>query len=88
MGKGTLTGTKALASGGAYLSVVALNGQDDRPDLSTLRAFVGTPAQGVSYAQGVWRESLVSTNLGGLIASFVDHNLMTLDGVSIDAPFA
>ncbi len=58
MGKGTLPGTTPLNSGGAYLSVVALNGKDDRPDMSTLRAFLGTAAQGVSYTQGVWRESL------------------------------
>ncbi len=56
MGKGTLPGLKPLALDGAYLVVVALNGKDDRPDVGTLRAFLATPAQGVSYDQGVWRE--------------------------------
>jgi len=56
MGKGVLPGGKALGGGGAYLSVVALNGPDDKPDMSTARAFLGTVAQGVSYNMGVWRE--------------------------------
>ena len=42
---------------GACVVVVALNGKDDRPDLTTLRAFVMTSAQGVSYDAGMWRES-------------------------------
>ena len=41
---------------GACLVVVALNGKDDRPDPSTLRAFLMTSAQGVSYNAGMWRE--------------------------------
>ncbi|ORX40249.1 allantoicase [Kockovaella imperatae] len=53
MGKGTL-GEPALAPGGAYLVVVARNGKDDKPDLSTLRAFMATSAQGVSYDVGTW----------------------------------
>lgn len=38
-----------------FLVVVALNGPDDRPDLETLRAFLASTAQGVSYNCGVWR---------------------------------
>ena len=40
----------------AYLVVVALNGDDDGPDLSTLRGFVATTSQGIVYNTGVWRE--------------------------------
>lgn len=57
MGKDTSPGVKPLTSGGAYIVVAALNGKDDKPDLSTLRAFMATAAQGVSYDQGTWRES-------------------------------
>ena len=56
MGKGVSPGTKPLGPGGAYVVVVALNGPDDRPDLGTVRAFLATAAQGVSYDQGVWRK--------------------------------
>ena len=61
MGKDTVPGKEPLRSGGAYLVVVALNGKNDRPDLSTLRAFLATSAQGVSYDQGVWREQFFRT---------------------------
>jgi allantoicase len=42
--------------GSAYLVVVALNGQDDKPDLSTMRAFIANGGQGVVYSTGIWRE--------------------------------
>jgi allantoicase len=56
MSKGVVGGTEPLVSGGAYLSVVALNGKDDKPDVSTMRAFLGTVGQGVSYDEGIWRK--------------------------------
>lgn len=43
-------------AGRAYLVVVALNGDDDKPDLRTLRAFVATTSQGIVYNTGVWRK--------------------------------
>lgn len=52
MGKGNRTD----AAGGAYIVIGCLNGKDDKPDLSTLRAFLATSSQGVSYDQGIWRE--------------------------------
>ena len=52
MGKGH----RQDADGGAYICLGALNGPDDKPDLSTLRAFLATSSQGVSYNQGIWRE--------------------------------
>lgn len=39
-----------------YLVVVAKNGEDDKPDLKTLRAFVANTAQGIVYSTGIWRE--------------------------------
>lgn len=52
MGKGNREG----ADGGAYIVIGCLNGKDDKPDLSTLRAFLATSSQGVSYDEGIWRE--------------------------------
>lgn len=57
MSKGVIGGAEALMGGGAYLVVVALNGKDDKPDVSTMRAFLGTVAQGMSFDEGIWRES-------------------------------
>lgn len=54
-----LKGDDALEKPGrAYLVVVAKNGEDDKPDLSTLRAFVAGAGQAVVYATGVWRKLL------------------------------
>lgn len=41
----------------AYLVVVAQNGEDDKPDLETIRAFIATSAQGIMYNTGIWRKS-------------------------------
>lgn len=60
MGKGNRTDV----SGGAYVVIGCLNGPDDKPDLGTLRAFLATSAQGVSYNEGIWRESLSFFILG------------------------
>ena len=43
--------------GTRYLVVVALNGQGDKPDLSTMRAFVASAGQGIMYNAGIWRKS-------------------------------
>lgn len=48
-------GLKETAKG--YLVVVAQNGEDNKPDLKTMRAFVATSAQGISYNTGIWRKS-------------------------------
>lgn len=38
-----------------YLVVVALNGEDDQPNLRTARGFHATSSQGIMYNLGVWR---------------------------------
>lgn len=48
----------ASVSGARYLIIVAQNGEDDRPDLKTLRAFVATSSQGIVYDTGIWRKSI------------------------------
>lgn len=40
----------------SYLVVVAHSGPDDKPDMKTLKAFVATAAQGISYNAGIWRK--------------------------------
>lgn len=54
MGHGSGEGLSETAD--KYLVVVAKNGEDDRPDLKTTRAFVASTAQGVVYDAGVWRK--------------------------------
>ena len=46
----------SIKTGESYLVVVAHNGANDQPDMSTLRAFLATSAQGISYNPGVWRK--------------------------------
>ncbi|KAI8967048.1 ureidoglycolate hydrolase, partial [Mycotypha africana] len=43
-----------------YLVVVALNGADDKPDMSTLKAFFATSEQGINYRNGVWHHPMVA----------------------------
>ncbi|WVF69308.1 allantoicase [Kwoniella sp. CBS 6097] len=45
---------------GAFIVVVALNGADDKPDLKTVRAFLATAAQGVTFDRGIWHHSLLT----------------------------
>lgn len=54
MGQGAGEGLSETAD--RYLVVVAKNGEDNRPDLKTTRAFVATTAQGVVYDTCIWRE--------------------------------
>ena len=75
MGKGVLPGTEALEQGGGYIAVAALNGPDDKPDMSTARAFIGTVAQGISYNAGIWRESKRDAR----VASSADDRSLVVD---------
>ncbi|KAJ8469164.1 hypothetical protein ONZ45_g16986 [Pleurotus djamor] len=60
MGRGSGEGLKDSAE--SYLVVVAKNGEDDRPDLSTVRAFLATSSQGVVYGTGVWHQPMTVLN--------------------------
>ncbi|KAG9290679.1 hypothetical protein G9A89_011642 [Geosiphon pyriformis] len=42
-----------------YLVIVCLNGNDDKPNLSTLRAFVASRTQGINYNPGVWHHPMI-----------------------------
>jgi allantoicase len=43
-----------------YLVVVAKNGEDDKPDLASLKAFVASSSQGVLYNPGTWHHPLIA----------------------------
>lgn len=67
---------------GAFVVVAALNGPDDKPDLSTVRAFLATAAQGVNYDEGIWREYFKTCLLASADVTVSDHSLLTVGGVS------
>lgn len=73
-------GLKETAKG--YLVVVAQNGTDDRPDLETMRAFVATSAQGITYNAGIWRMSYYAPFTTS-VADFwyLDHPMAVLEKV-------
>lgn len=56
--EGTIGGSSL--SSAAYLVVVAANGSDDKPDLSTLSCFWANAAQGVTYHAGTWHHPMVA----------------------------
>ncbi|EMD37856.1 hypothetical protein CERSUDRAFT_105740 [Gelatoporia subvermispora B] len=75
--------------GRAYLVVVAKNGEDDRPDLGTMRAFVAEACQGIVYDTGIWHHPMavldktidftcVETQIGN--GDKLDCEIVELDG--------
>jgi len=59
MGGGGIEGDEAIREPGRrYLVVVALNGEDDGPDMRTIKAFVANAGQGVMYDTGVWHQPM------------------------------
>lgn len=62
MGRGQAPGETPHKAGGTFVVLAALNGPDDRPDMSTLKAFLPTAAQGVSYNPGVWHHPMLTVN--------------------------
>ncbi|KAI8330050.1 galactose-binding domain-like protein [Chlamydoabsidia padenii] len=57
-----------------YLVAVALNGADDKPDMSTLKAFVAKSTQGVNYRQGVWHHPMIALDDVTDFACFVHES--------------
>ncbi|SAM81280.1 related to DAL2-allantoinase [Ustilago bromivora] len=51
-----------------FLVVVALNGQDDKPDLNTLAVFLATTEQAIQYHPGIWHHSMIA--LGKQVTDF------------------
>ncbi|KAI0081323.1 allantoicase [Panus rudis PR-1116 ss-1] len=58
MGAGAGTSDGLEKPGSRYLVIVAKNGEDDKPDLTTLRAFVAAASQGIVYDKGIWHHPM------------------------------
>lgn len=58
----TRQGTRAFMpmNGEAFVVIVALG--EDKPDLSTLKAFITNGQQGVNYHRNVWHHPLFAAN--------------------------
>lgn len=56
MGGGVGLGDALPDPGSQYLVIVAKNGADDKPDLTSMRAFVASGGQAIVYDTGIWRE--------------------------------
>ncbi|KAI5479442.1 Allantoicase [Pseudohyphozyma bogoriensis] len=83
-GHDSFTGTKGIqdSTPGGMLVLGCLNGPDDKPDLSTLKAFVTTPAQGVSYNAGIWHHSIVSFSYADFVS--VDTQVTQDSSLKVD----
>ena len=68
--------------GGAKLLAVCLDKNGGEPDLSTLRAFVTLPSEGITYRPNIWHHSLTILDEPGFQAV-----LMWKDGTSGDEEF-
>ncbi|KAJ7217868.1 galactose-binding domain-like protein [Mycena pura] len=81
MGKGASEG---LADPGcAYLVVVAKNATENRPDVTTVRAFVAHASQGIVYDTAVWRECVDRIICAGTLRFRTDQP-MTVLGKAMD----
>ncbi|KDN53484.1 Allantoicase [Tilletiaria anomala UBC 951] len=85
----------AAASTGqeGYLVIVALNGKDDKPDLSTLTAFHAQTTQGISYHPGVWHHPMVAlgsapTDFACVVNESKTAPELNCDEILYDAPVA
>lgn len=91
MGTAGCLGDEALPDpGNRYLVVVAHNGgSNDKPDLSTLRAFIASAAQGIMYNTAVWHQPMtvlykamdltcIETQIGN--GDKADCEVLNLDG--------
>ncbi|KAI8145416.1 Allantoicase [Fennellomyces sp. T-0311] len=57
-----------------YLVVVALNNPDGSPDLNTLKAFIASSKQGISYRRGVWHHPMIALENETDFACLVHEN--------------
>ncbi|KAI7868741.1 galactose-binding domain-like protein [Spinellus fusiger] len=77
-----------------YFVAVALNGKDDRPDMSTLKTFIASSLQGINYGKGVWHHPMVSLEHATSFACLVHENgvpdddcqIVDVEPVTIEIP--
>ncbi|KDE05928.1 ureidoglycolate hydrolase [Microbotryum lychnidis-dioicae p1A1 Lamole] len=67
---------------GGMLVMGALSGEDDKPDLNSLRVFLSSPSQGLSYNEGVWHHSVLSFNYADY--AIVDTQITTDSSLKVD----
>lgn len=65
-----------------FIALVALGG--DKPDLSTLAAFVAEGPQGISYAPGVWHHPMLTIDSQTDFVVFVNEDGTDEDCVVVD----
>ncbi|OBZ68291.1 putative allantoicase [Grifola frondosa] len=59
MGGAAGLGDALESPGTTYLVIVAKNGEDDKPDLATMRAFIASAGQGIVYDTAIWRNHFI-----------------------------
>jgi ureidoglycolate lyase len=69
-------------NGSRYIALVALGA--DRPDLSTLAAFVAEGAQGISYGPGVWHHPMLTLDVETDFVVFVHEDGSPEDCVVVE----
>ncbi|KAL0093454.1 Allantoicase [Phycomyces blakesleeanus] len=77
-----------------YLVVVALNGEDDKPDMKTLKAFIASSTQGINYREGIWHHPMIALENETDFACLVhesgipkdDCNEVDVEEVVVDIP--
>lgn len=68
-------GEESLPGGAAYVVIVAEGGPDDRPDPSTIRAFLCETNQGVNYRAGVWHHPMLVVGDGAIDLACVETQI-------------
>lgn len=68
-------GEESLPGGAAYVVIVAENGSDDRPDPSTIRAFLCETNQGINYRAGVWHHPMLVVGDGAIDLACVETQI-------------
>lgn len=71
----------------AFVFLVALAGSDERPDMTTLKAFHCPPSSGVIYGRGVWHSPIIGLHRTGLflVQSWQDGTATDCEEVAIPA---
>ncbi|KAK7687174.1 hypothetical protein QCA50_009678 [Cerrena zonata] len=88
MGAGLKTNDSLDNTSGRYLVIVAHNGEDDKPDLKTLRAFVASASQGIVYNTGIWHHPMAvldgPMDLACVETQIGDGNLLDCEIVTLE----
>jgi ureidoglycolate lyase len=70
----------------SYVVLVALNGRNGRPSLSSLKVYIATRHQGICYRPGVWHLGMATIHRPGAFALLVHEDGMANDFVFRGVP--